>query len=131
MKFKYNTGGREKYYKKINVRDCATRAIAIANNMDYKEVYELMWEYQGKSPRNGVSQDTTNNCLNDLGWEYINIEQEFKRINDFEIQKEKLILRLKMKANTTHTVAYINGIINDTWNCSKDNPRVLGYWRRI
>ena len=39
MKWIYNDGGRSKYYKATNVRDCVCRAIAIANNEDYKMVY--------------------------------------------------------------------------------------------
>ena len=39
MKWIYNDGGRSFYYKASNVRDCVCRAIAIANDEDYKVVY--------------------------------------------------------------------------------------------
>ena len=45
MKWIYDTGGREKYYKALNVKDCVTRAIAIANGMDYKETYMALKKY--------------------------------------------------------------------------------------
>ena len=42
MNIKYNDGGRSKYYKTSNVRDCVVRAIAIATNKDYKEIYNIV-----------------------------------------------------------------------------------------
>ena len=39
MDFVYSTGGRENYFKKADVRDCVTRAIANATGIDYLEVY--------------------------------------------------------------------------------------------
>ena len=39
MNIKYNDGGRSKYYKTSNTRDCVVRAIAIATNKDYKEIF--------------------------------------------------------------------------------------------
>ena len=82
MKFFYNDGGRSKYYKSEKVGDCVCRAIAIANEMDYKEVYDLINEYAKKerinkksgsrsSSRNGVAKTTTRKILNDLGWKWI------------------------------------------------------------
>lgn len=130
MRYKYNTGGRENYYKKINVRDCAVRATAIANKLDYKITYKMMWKYLGDTPRNGVSQKATNECLESLGWKYIDISDEFKTINDFENQNEDVIFRLKTKPRSTHVVAFVDGELNDTWNCARKNPKVLGYWER-
>ena len=39
--FKYNDGGRRKYFKGKG-GDCVTRAIAIASGIDYKEVYDIL-----------------------------------------------------------------------------------------
>ena len=56
LDYKYNDGGRSQYYKTSNVRDCVIRAIAIASNKDYKEVYNLVKSYLNpkKSPNNGI-----------------------------------------------------------------------------
>ena len=35
--FNYNDGGRAKYFSAERVGDCVCRAIAIGNDMDYKE----------------------------------------------------------------------------------------------
>ena len=52
MKYIYNDGGRSKYFKgKAN--DCVCRAISIASNRDYKEVYDSLKKALG-TPRNGV-----------------------------------------------------------------------------
>ena len=39
MKWTYADGGRSKYFKAGNVRDCCVRAVANATGIDYKEVY--------------------------------------------------------------------------------------------
>ena len=48
LEFHYNSGGREKYFEKERVGDCVCRAIAIANDMDYLEVYNMINEYAKK-----------------------------------------------------------------------------------
>ena len=40
----YNDGGRSKYFKGEKVGDCVVRAIAVAANLDYKEVYDELWK---------------------------------------------------------------------------------------
>ena len=50
MNFIYDDGGREAAGFKGKTGDCACRAIAIATQMPYKEVYDLINEY-GKAER--------------------------------------------------------------------------------
>ena len=45
MKWIYNDGGRSLYYKAQNVRDCVCRAIAIANDEDYKDWNRVLTKY--------------------------------------------------------------------------------------
>lgn len=54
MEYNYNDGGRSKYFKAECVNDCVTRAIAIATERDYKEVYNEIKSIVGYSPRNGI-----------------------------------------------------------------------------
>ena len=42
MKWVYNDGGREEAGFKGTTRDCVTRAIAIATEKPYKEIYDLI-----------------------------------------------------------------------------------------
>lgn len=123
MEWTYNTGGRERYYKALNVRDCVTRAVAISNNMDYKKAYKLVWRFEGNSPRNGVSQTGTDNTFKSLGWKYKDVRAEHIRINDFKISNPNMVLRIK-----GHVVAVKDGVLNDTWNCSAKNPEIIGFW---
>ena len=62
MEFNYNDGGRIKYFKG-KTGDCVTRAIAIANDMDYKEVYDLINVYAKKERtgkrKKGISNSRT------------------------------------------------------------------------
>ena len=46
MRHIYNDGGRRAYFKAEDARDCVVRSIAIALEMDYKEVYDDLWKLQ-------------------------------------------------------------------------------------
>ena len=67
MEFKYGDGGRAKYFVG-HCGDCATRAIAIATGMDYKEVYKRLGKIAGKSVRNGRPKDADRKLMKELGW---------------------------------------------------------------
>lgn len=88
MNFIYDDGGREAAGFKGKTGDCACRAIAIATQMPYKEVYDLINEY-GKAERanrksrrgnthnghrsdarTGVYADTMRKIMERLGWKW-------------------------------------------------------------
>lgn len=120
MDYNYNTGGREKYYKALNVSDCVVRAIAIAEDWDYKFVYKLVWRYMGESPRNGVYDDTVEKVLNDLGYERLHYE-DVVALNDFEIPDGTIICGLgKAPNDRRHLVAVVDHVVNDTFDSFKD-----------
>ncbi len=59
--YKYNDGGRSKYFKGTG-GDCVTRAIAIATGKDYKEVYDILAKgnaSQRRSKREGKNKSKT------------------------------------------------------------------------
>ena len=131
MKWVYDTGGREKYYKALNVGDCVVRAIAIANQMDYKETYNLVKKYNGgETPRNGVYKIVYGRLLRDLGWKYISCcedghDEVFLRTGQLP-EQGVIICRL-----ARHAVTIIDGVIHDTYNSYGDgNRRVYGYWEK-
>ena len=69
MEFIYNDGGRSKYFKAKNVGDCAIRAIAIATDKDYKEVYNDLKKLNNDvSCRNGTPKKVDKKYLTQLGW---------------------------------------------------------------
>ena len=143
MEFNYNTGGREKYFKGTNVRDCVTRAITIATGMDYLEVYnginaEAKKEHQGKrmrtksTARNGVYKGTIKRYIEGvLGWVWVPCMGIGtgcqKHLNAEELpQKGNYILNL-----SGHLSCIKDGVLNDTYDCSRNGTRcVYGYWRK-
>ena len=142
MDFVYSTGGRENYFKKADVRDCVTRAIANATGMDYLEVYngineEAKKEHASKrkakrsSARNGVYTGTVKRYIERvLGWVWVPCmgigtgcqvhlkESELPSTGSY-------ILNL-----SGHLSCLKDGKLYDTYDCSRNGTRcVYGYWR--
>ena len=139
MEWIYSTGGREKYYKQIDVGDCVTRAITNATGMDYKEVYDLINTYASRehlgkrkkyisSARNGVSKDTIWRILKDLGWTWIPCMFIGKgcqvHLNENELPMGTLIV-----AVSKHLTCVKDKVLYDTYDCSRNGNRcVYGYY---
>lgn len=134
MKWIYNDGGRSLYYKAPNVRDCVCRAIAIANNEDYKIVYNTLKKYNnGVTPRNGMYESVYSKLLKAWGWKCISCENKHIHLKEDEIPDGVIICKIK-----GHLVAVKNKIIYDTWDCTKvrngklkgesDIVEVIKYW---
>lgn len=129
MKFEYNDGGREKYFKGKGVGDCVTRAITIATNFDYKEVYDKIKSIVGYSPRNGIKKSDTKKVMKEFGFDWVSYMGIgtgcTNHLRDGEVPNDKTII-CKVSG---HIVCIKNGIINDTFDCSRDGNRcVYGYW---
>lgn len=129
LQFQFNDGGRHKYYKAKNVGDCVTRAIAIATKMDYKDVYNLIKRYTKDSPRNGVRKTIIKRIMKDLGYEWIPTMAISSGCTTHlaygEIPMDKTIIC----SCSGHLVAVINGVVNDTYDCTRGASRcVYGYW---
>ena len=141
MKFVYNDGGREAAGFKGAVGDCVCRAIAIATERPYKEVYDLINEYGKKermgkhqrsrsSARNGVYIKTERKIMQDLGWEWVPtmlVGQGCKvHLTDGELPKGRLVVSV-----SRHATCVIDGVIHDTYDCSREGNRcVYGYYRK-
>ena len=125
----YDDGGRSKYFKAKDVRDCVTRALAIATKRDYKEVYDMLYEEAKESPRNGVKKKAWKNVARKLGgvWHPCTGIGTgcTMHLNPDEIPNEK---RMVMQVSK-HLCAVINGKVHDTFDCTRDGERcVYGYW---
>lgn len=140
--FKYDDGGREAAgyttggYKR---RDCVVRAIAIATERDYQEIYDMVIEYakaerpRGKkkrsTPYNGVQTRTIRRLMGDLGWRWIptmNIGSGCKvHLRADELPPGRLVVSV-----SKHVVAVIDGVIHDLDpDVDRDGTRcVYGYW---
>ena len=131
-KFVYNDGGRSKYFKGANVGDCAVRAFAIASGRDYKEVYDLaktLCKKKGESPRSGLKKRQCDKLGSLLGGEWVccmRIGEGCKlHLNCDELPKGNIVCSC-----SKHLVAVIDGIVNDTYDSSRDGKRcVYGYWK--
>ncbi len=144
MYLNYNDGGRSDagYHGKAD--DCTVRSIAIATMQDYQKVYDELFEMnrdyvakKGKpgdkaSPRGaGTSMDTVKEYLGNLGWEWVPTmlfgQGCTVHLKADELPSGKIICRL-----SKHLVAVIDGVINDTYDCSRGGSRcVYGYFQKI
>lgn len=130
-------GGRSKYFRGLNAGDCVPRAITIAGNLNYKEVYdELAYlnKYYGrkgkKSARDGVYPDAYKRWLREHEWEWTPLMfigsgcQVHVRPEELP-ERGRYVLKL-----SRHLVAWIDGVLYDTYDSSRDGTRcVYGYWK--
>ena len=142
MKFNYNDGGREEAGFKGKVGDCVCRAIAIATELPYKEVYDLINKFAksertGKrkkgvsSARNGVYKNTIKKVMEHLGWKWIPTMFVGKgcttHLRDGELPMGRLVVSV-----SRHETAVIDVVINDTYDCSRGGDRcVYGYFVKV
>lgn len=129
MKVRYDDGGRSKYFAASKVGDCVTRALAIATQSDYKEVYNTITKIVGYTPRNGVRSKDTKKLMAHFGGVWHPTMKVGSRctthLEDDEIpMKGRIVCKL-----SKHVVAVIDGVIHDTYDASRDGNRcVYGYW---
>jgi len=137
MNFKYNDGGRIKAGYKGKANDCVVRAIAIATEKPYQEIYdainllsrqEKICKHKKSSSRNGVYPSTWKKYLKSLNWKWIPtmlIGQGCKvHLTSNELPSGRIIARV-----SKHMVALINGVVHDTYDSSRQGTRcVYGYW---
>jgi len=132
-------GGRSTAGYRGNAGDCATRAIAIATDRPYREVYDLVNSYasnertgrrkRGKSnARKGVYIRTMRKIMADLGWTWnsaMHIGSGCSmHLRADEVPEGRVIVRL-----SRHHAAVIDGVLYDTHDCSREGTRcVYGYW---
>ena len=143
MKFIYNDGGRKEAGYKGDAGDCVCRAIAIATQRPYQEIYDRLSEGNAtqrkrkgsksntRSARDGIS--TTRKWFKDymkeLGFTWtptMFIGSGCKvHLKADELPQGNLVCNV-----SKHSVAVIDGVINDVEDCSRDETRcVYGYYK--
>ncbi len=138
-RFVRDDGGRQESGYRGRTGDCVTRAIAIATGIPYHEVYDAInaagsieritkRRRRRSSARTGVHKDTSRQFLKDLGWTWhptmkigsgctVHLRSE-------ELPSGRLIVQV-----SKHVVAVIDGVIHDTYDCSREGTRcVYGYY---
>ena len=139
MPFVFDDGGRAAAGYKGLTRDCACRAIAIAARLPYQHVYDALNEIaedekitkrrkRRSSARTGVHKDTARKYLESLGWRWVPtmaIGQGCTvHLRPDELPSGRLIVKV-----SRHLVAVIDGVMRDTYDCSRDGDRcVYGYY---
>lgn len=139
MKYVYNDGGRSAAGYKGTTGDCVCRAISIATELPYKEVYNLINEFAKKeritkhnktrsSARTGVSKPTIKKIMEYLGWTWVpcmSIGTGCQtHLDENELPTGRIICSC-----SKHLVAVIDGVLNDTYDSSRDGSRcVYGYY---
>jgi hypothetical protein len=130
MIYKFNDGGRANAGYKGNAGDCGARAMAIALNMDYEVAYKKLAEANkqcgfAKSARNGLLKEVYESVLNAHGFVWHSAPKFVgRKARASDMPKGAVIAR-----QAGHYVAVIDGVVNDTWDCT--NKMVYGYWAKI
>jgi len=137
--FQFNDGGREKAGFKGSTGDCFCRAIAIATELPYQEVYDLInskskSERKGKrkrgksSARTGVYKQTIHKIMDNLGWEWTPTMFIGKGCK-VHLKAEELPMGRLIVNVSKHITCVIDGVVNDTYDCSRNGTRcVYGYF---
>jgi hypothetical protein len=145
VRWLYDDGGRwDAGYRPRHVGDCVCRAIAIATERPYGEVYEELFAEIGWSPGNKGRKDkdglirpradnereALRHYLEERGWGWtptMQIGSGCKvHLLHYELPPGRLIVSVSV-----HLVAVIDGVIHDTGDCSRYGRRcVYGYFAK-
>jgi hypothetical protein len=138
MKFIKDDGGRAAAGYKGLTGDCVCRAIAIAAQLPYQEVYDQInaaakaeKRARGRSSaRTGVFKDTRREYLRTLGWNWTPT-MKFGQGCRVHLREEELPRGRLIVSVSRHMVAVIDGVIHDTFDPSRDGTRcVYGYYKK-
>jgi hypothetical protein len=139
MDFEMHDGGRAAAGFKGRAGDCACRAIAIAAERDYREVYDLINDFAKRenrrkrkksSARTGVWIDTMKAVMEHLGWTWVPVMAIGSgckvHLNKEEVPHGRLVVRL-----SRHYVAVVDGVVYDNHDPRRHGNRcVYGYWQK-
>lgn len=148
--FIYNDGGRDEAGYKGSAGDCVCRAISIVTQIPYSEVYEALSNGNAKQRITKKSMRSAKNrrkagvktashgintkrkwfadYMESLGFVWVptmQIGQGCKvHLRADELPKGRLIVNV-----SKHFTAVIDGVIHDTYDCSREGTRcVYGYY---
>lgn len=139
----YDDGGRHAAGFDGLTGDCVVRSIAIAAQLPYLEVYRALADGMGRylsrngrmgtrSARNGVAKSVYHRYLTrTLGWRWVptmgigtGCRVHLRRA---ELPSGRLAVCI-----SGHMTAMIDGVIHDTYDCSRGGTRcVYGYYREV
>ena len=146
LKLKVDDGGRSAAGYKGKAGDCVVRSIAIVTGMNYQKVYKDLYDanenfrinsktklarslkQKNDSPRTGTHRAVLKKYLEKLGWKWtptMFIGQGCK----VHLKKEELPSGILIVSCSKHITVVKNGVLHDTYDCSRNGTRcVYGYW---
>lgn len=144
----FDDGGRADSGRRGFTGDCVVRAIAIATELPYGQVYDDLFEAQAQwlatrrkkrvtrhgnphqaSPRTGVFKEVQRAYLEGLGWTWTPTMAIGSGCTVHLAVGELPDVPRLIAAVSKHTVAVIDGTIRDTYDPSRDGTRcVYGYF---
>lgn len=140
MKFMINDGGRAAAGFRGQTGDCVCRAIAIAAELPYADVYAALnavaererprGKKKRSSARTGIQIPTIRHYLSSIGWSWTPTMQIGSgctvHLRADELPSGRLIVSV-----SRHLVAVIDGVAHDTHDPTRDGARcVYGYYAR-
>jgi hypothetical protein len=135
MKVVIDDGGRAAAGYKGKANDCVCRAVAIATERPYQEIYDrletmIVAKFGSKRPP-GVEDAMHQELMGTLGWTWVpnvsNKKGHQTRLRKDELPSGRLVVRIHK-----HAVAVVDGVIHDTYNSSgKHGSRpIRGYFKK-
>jgi hypothetical protein len=141
MRFQHDDGGRAAAGYSGLTGDCGCRAVAIAAERPYQEIYDACIEEAAKErmskrkrrrshPRTGMYPDALGRVLFRYGFVWVATMTIGSgcttHLRAEELPKGRLVIRA-----SRHYTTLIDGVIRDTYDPSRDGTRcVYGYWHR-
>ena len=142
MMVKITDGGRSKYFNGQAPGDCVARAIAIATERDYLEVYDALnllakkerprGNRKRSSARTGLTKATSKRYMKELdGWEWVPTMGIGTgctvHLKEEELPGGRLICTV-----SKHWCAVIDGVLYDAFDSTREGTRcVYGYWYKV
>jgi hypothetical protein len=138
--FQVDDGGRLAAGYKGKAGDCVVRAIAIATEKPYQQIYDLVnsaaaYERTGKrkrgksDARTGVYKTSIKRVMKSLGWVWTPTMQIGSGCT-VHLRADELPAGRLVVSVSKHLTAVIDGVIHDTHDCSRRGTRcVYGYWQ--
>jgi hypothetical protein len=136
----YDDGGRSVAGFKGESGDCVTRAIAIAAELPYRHVYDIVNDYgnveqparqqlarrrgRKSSARTGVFKPTTRKLLADLGWRWVPLMGIGTGCR-VHLRADELPSGRIIATVSRHVCAVINGVIHDTHDPGRNGTRCV------
>lgn len=140
-RFTLDDGGRADAGFRGSTGDCVTRAIATATERPYRQVYDALnalaqLERTGRrklgksNSRLGVYRNTIRRYMENIGWKWTPTMQIGSgcqvHLRADELPGGRLVVNV-----SRHTTAFIDGVLHDTYDCSREGTRcVYGYFSR-